>query len=323
MKCWREEVSAVKCEKVRWMLALYGSGELSPKEQEMVEAHLASCEKCRQELARVSDVPGLIQSLHGDTWWADVSSPVMERLNASKAKSGSSQTKPIKAEKRGVITGRPVWQPVRISSLAIAIMERPIWQPVLVSLLAVIIFAAAGLAVMHPWVGNNIAQAAGEVARNNSQVQTILGEGEIETEVVVIGEIALVKCSMRDTFDTPLVNVVVNTENMRVMAIHIETGTLHPPETPPYRPELTEEERAEAIAIAEADPYIQEILSHGFTLGEPYNSHAALGADPRKVVWLSFEGDIASDEYRGVIVNLDDEDVTVMWGGDLPSWWPY
>jgi len=276
----------VKCKKVRWLLALYGSGELSPEEQEMVEAHLASCGKCRQELARLSEVPGLIQSLHGDTWWADVSSPVMERLNASKAQSGSSQAKPIKAEKRGVITGRPVWRPVRISSLAVAIMERPIWQPVLVSLLAVIIFVAAALAVMHPWVGNNIAQAAGD-------------------------------------FGTAVVNVVVNAENMSVMAIHVETRTLHPPGTPVYRPELTEEEKAEAIAIAEADPYIQKILSHGFTLGEPSNSDPALGTDPRRVVWLPLEGDIATDDVRGVIVNLDDADVTVMWGGDLPSWWPY
>ena len=316
-------MSAVKCKKVRWLLALYGSGELSPKEQEMVEAHLASCEKCSQELARLSDVPGLIQSLHDDTWWADVSSPIRERLNASGAKSSPSQAKPIKTEKKGVITERPVWRPVRISSLAVAIMERPIWQPVLVSLLAVIIFVAAGLAVMHPWVGNNIAQAAGEVARNNSQVRTILGEGEIETEVVVTGEIAHVKCSMRDTFNTAVVNVVVNAENMRVMAIHTETRTLHPPGTPIYRPKLTEEERAEAIAIAEADPYIQKILSHGFTLGEPSNSHAALGADPRRVVWLPLEEDIATNDVLGVIVNLDDADVTVMWGGDIRSWWPY
>jgi hypothetical protein len=306
------------------MLALYDSGELSPKEQEMVEAHLASCEKCRQELARLSEVPSLIQSLHGDTWWADISSPVMERLNASKAKSGSSHAKPIKAEERGVITGRPVWRPVTISSLAVAIMERPIWQPVLVSLLAVIIFAAAGLAVMHPWVGNNIAQAAGEAARTNSQVRTILGEGEIETEVVVIGEIAHVKCSMRDIFNTAVVDVVVNADNMRVIAIHTETSNLHPPETPIFRPELTEEEKAEATAIAEADLYIQKILSHGFTLGEPSNSDSALGADPRRVVWLPLEGDTATDDVRGVIVNLDDwEDVIVMWGGDLPSWWPY
>jgi len=314
----------VKCKKVRWLLALYDSGELSPNEQEMLEAHLASCEKCRQELARLSEVPALIQSLHDDTWWADVSSPIRERLNASGAKSSPSQAKPIKAEKKGVITGRPIWRPVRVSSLAVAIMERPIWQPVLVSLLAVIIIVAAGLAVMHPWVGNNIAQAAGEAARNNLQVQTILGKGEIETEVVVVGEIAHVKCSIQDNFADTFVTAVINTEDMTVVAIHTEAITFHPSETPTYRPELTEEEKAEAIAIAEADPYIQKILSHGFTLGEPSNSHPALGADPRRVVWLPLEEDIATNDVLGVIVNLDDwEDVIVMWGRDLPSWWPY
>ncbi len=311
----------MKCKKIRWMLALYDSGELSSEEQEMVETHLASCEKCRQELARLSDVPGLIQSLHGDTWWADVSSPIRERLSASGAKSRPSQAKPIKAEKKGMMREIPVWRPVRISSLAVAIMERPIWQPVLVSLLAVIIIVGVGLVVMHPWEGNNIALAA-DAARNNPQVQAILGEGEIETEVVLIAEIAHVKCSIKDTFNDTFVTVVVNTENMKVMAIHAIATTLHPSE-PTFRPELTEDEKAEAIAIAEADPNVQEILSHGLTLGEPDNSHPNLGADTRRVAWLPLQEDMASDEYRGIIVNLDDEDVTVMWGGDLPSWWPY
>jgi hypothetical protein len=90
-----------------------------------------------------------------------------------------------------------------------------------------------------------------------------------------------------------------------------------------YRSELTEDEQAKALEIAEADPYIQKILSHGLTLGEPSNSSPVLGVDPRRVAWLPFEGDAATDEVRGVIVNLDDQDITVMWGGDLPSWWPY
>ena len=69
---------------------------------------------------------------------------------------------------------------------------------------------------------------------------------------------------------------------------------------------------------------MQKILSHGFTLGGPSNSHPTLGADNRRVAWLPLEGDMASDEYRGIIVNLDDwEDATVIWGGDLPSWWPF
>jgi hypothetical protein len=266
----------------------------------------------------------LIQSLRGDTWWADVSSPVRERLNASGARRSPSQAKPIIAEKKGMMREIPAWRPVRISSLAVAIMERPIWQPVLVSLLAVIIIVGSGLAVMHPWEGNNIALAA-DAARNNPQVQAILGEGEIETEVVLMGEIAHVKCSIKDTFEDTLVTVVINTKNMTVMAIHAEvitSDTFGP--TPTYRPELTEGEKAEAIAIAEAEPHIQIIMANGFTLGEPSNSDPVLGADTRRVAWLPFEGDTASDEYRGVIVSLDDrEDVTVIWEGDLTSWWPY
>ena len=229
----------MKCKRVRWLLALYGSGELSPEEQEMVETHLASCERCRQEVAQLSEVPALIQSLHGDTWWADVSSPVREHLNTSRVKSGPSEAKPIKDEKKGMMSEMPVWRPGRIGSLAAAIMEGPVWQPVLVSLLAVIIVVGASLAVIHPWAGNNIGRAAAELARDNPQVQIILGEEEIETEVVLAGAIAQVRCSTEETF----VTAVVNTENMRVMAIHAEAITIHP-SGPTFRPELTEGENS-------------------------------------------------------------------------------
>jgi hypothetical protein len=307
----------VKCKQVRWLLALYGSGELSSEEQEMVETHLDSCEKCRQELARLSKVPALIQSLHGETWWADVSLPIRERLNASRAKSSPSQEKPINAEKKGTIRERPSWRLVPIRSLAAAVIERPAWQSMLISLLAVIIIVGASLAVIHPWEGDNVAQAA-ELAKNNPQVQAILSEGEIETEVELTGEIARVKCSIDEAFVTTL----VDTENMRVMVLHAEAITIEPMLI--FRPELTEDEKAEAIAIAEADHYVQKITAHGFTLGEPSNSDPVLGRDNRRVAWLPLEGATRSNGYRGVIVNLDDrDDVIVIWEGYLPSWWPY
>jgi hypothetical protein len=299
MRSWRGEVSEVKCKEIRWRLAPYDSGELSHEEQKMVEAHLASCHRCRQKLARLSKVPALIQSLHDETWWADVSLPVRECFNASRAKIGPSQARPIKAEKKGIMR------------------ERPIWQPVLISLLAVIIVVGASLAVIHPWAGDNIAHAAAKVARNNPQVQAILGEEEIETEAEVAGGIARVKCSIKETFVTALVNA----DDMRVMAIHAEAITLEP--MPIFRPPLTEDEKAEAIAIAEAAPYIQQILGHGFALGEPSITHPVLGADPRRVAWVALVGDTDGDECRGVVANLDDQDVTVIWEGELPSWWPY
>ena len=78
------------------------------------------------------------------------------------------------------------------------------------------------------------------------------------------------------------------------------------------------------MAIAEDDPNVQRILSHGFALGEPTNSHPTLGADIRRVAWVPLEGGAVGGEVRGVVVDLDDwDDVTVIWGGDLPSWWPY
>ena len=313
----------MKCKEVKWLLALYDSGELNPQEQEIVETHLVSCEKCCRELARLKEVPALIQSLHGDTWWADVSSSIKERIDTSGAKGRPSQAEPVNAGKEGAIRGRPAWRPVRIGSLAAAIIHRPIWQSVLISFLVISIIVGASLAVIRPWGSSNIIQAAADLARNNSQVQVILGEGGLESEVVLTGDIAQVKYSVTGVFGYDFVTVEVDTANMRVIAIHTEDIAGHQPE-PIIRPELTEEEKTMAIEVAEADSYIQAFLGHGYTLGEPSNSHPVLGADIRRVVWLSLEGDPASDEYRGVIVNLDDwGDAMVMWEGQIPTWWPY
>jgi hypothetical protein len=78
------------------------------------------------------------------------------------------------------------------------------------------------------------------------------------------------------------------------------------------------------MAIAEDEPYVQKILGYGCARGEPSNPHLVLGAGNRRVVWLPLERDLPGEAVRGIIVNLDDwKDVTVMWGGDLASWWPF
>ena len=120
-----------------------------------------------------------------------------------------------------------------------------------------------------------------------------------------------------------IVSAVVNIENLRVIAIHSEALTFQPPGPPTDRPELTEDEKIEAIAIAKDDHYVQVFLSHGFTLGEPDSTHHVLGDNTRRAAWLPLEG-MVNDEYSGVIINLDDyQDITVMWGGELPEWWPF
>jgi anti-sigma factor RsiW len=282
----------MKCRDVKWMLSLYDSGELSPEEQKTAETHLASCEKCRQELARMRSVPALIQSLHGDTWWADVSSSVRERIDASSREGTPPRTRRTRADNKHVMTGAPGWRPTRIGSVAEAFLERPVWQRAVVAVSAVLLIAIVSWIVIRPWQYGDISQLVLTSAENNAQVQSILGESEAETDVV--------------------------------MSIHVQALTFLPPGPPPVQPELTEDEKVKATAIAASDPYVDIFLSHGLTLGEPTSTHHVLGADTRRVAWLPLEEDMLTDDYRGVVTNLNDtEDVTIVWGGELPGWWPF
>jgi len=302
------------------MLSLYDSGELSPEEQEIAKTHLASCEKCRQELARVSGVPALIQSLHGDTWWADVSSSVREQIDASAREGTPPGTGRTRADRKGAMTGVPGWRPTRIGSVAEAFLERPVWQRALAVVSAVLLIAVISLVVIRPWQYGDISQLVLNSAQNNAQVQSILGESEAETDVVVSDGTASVRFTAADV----IVSTTVNVDDLRVMSIHVQALTFLPPGPPPVQPELTEDEKVQAIVIAEADPYVQIFLNHGLTLGEPTSTHHVLGADARRVAWLPLEEDTLTDDYRGVVVNLSDaKDVTIVWGGELPDWWPF
>lgn len=310
----------MKCRDIAWMLSLYDSGELSPEEQKIVETHLASCEECRQELARISGVPALIQSLHGDTWWADVSSSVRERIGASAREGAPPGIRRTGTDKRDVTTGVSGRRPARIGAIAEAFLERPVWQRALVIVAAICLIALASLLIIRPWQYGNISQLVLTSAQNNAQVQSILGESEAETDVVVSDDTASVRFTAADVIVTTMVNV----EDLRVMSIHVQALTFLVPGPTPLQPELTEDEKVQAVGIAEGDPYVQIFLSHGLTLGEPTATHHVLGEDARRVAWLPLEENMLADDYRGVVVNLNDtEDVTIVWGGELPAWWPF
>jgi hypothetical protein len=302
----------MKCKDVKWMIALYDSGELSPEENEMTKDHLAACEKCRQELAHISRVPEMIQSLHGDTWWADVSASVREHISTTKEKSDR-----IKEE--GTTAGMPIWRPARISSVVTAAMARPVWKRAVITAIALIAIAATSILILRPWGGNNVTQLALDTAQNNPQVQALLGDRVPETAVERIGGVAKVKFITNDI----IVTAVLDADNLKVMAIQRQVLTFLLGAPPSDRPELTADEKDEAAAIATSDPNVQVFLGHGFTLGEANSWHPALGEDTRRVAWLPLEG-MESDEYSGVIVNLDDyQDITIMWEGELPEWWPF
>ncbi|MFC1993698.1 anti-sigma factor family protein [Chloroflexota bacterium] len=98
----------MSCKKFRWMLALHDSGELSPEENQKVQAHIDGCEKCRQERGQLSKIPTLLESLHSDSWSADVSAQVREHLHDSVSKGRKSQRITSKA-----IASRPTHRLLR------------------------------------------------------------------------------------------------------------------------------------------------------------------------------------------------------------------
>ncbi|MBI2908297.1 MAG: zf-HC2 domain-containing protein [Chloroflexi bacterium] len=80
-----------QCEATREQLSVYLDGRLSPEEQQLVERHLASCERCRQELSQLRATVDLLHGLpralprrsftlseelarlrHPVTWWQPV-----------------------------------------------------------------------------------------------------------------------------------------------------------------------------------------------------------------------------------------------------------
>jgi anti-sigma factor RsiW len=53
----------MRCEDVKELLEVYVEGELSQPEQKEVEAHISSCESCKQELVLTRSIPILVGSL--------------------------------------------------------------------------------------------------------------------------------------------------------------------------------------------------------------------------------------------------------------------
>jgi anti-sigma factor RsiW len=56
-------IDTIDCAQARISLGAYVLGALEPAERGAVDAHLATCEGCRVELAEIADLPALLASL--------------------------------------------------------------------------------------------------------------------------------------------------------------------------------------------------------------------------------------------------------------------
>jgi anti-sigma factor RsiW len=50
-----------ECEDVRPLLGVYVMGAIAPADRAVFTRHLASCEQCREELAGLAALPGLLR----------------------------------------------------------------------------------------------------------------------------------------------------------------------------------------------------------------------------------------------------------------------
>jgi len=128
------------------------------------------------------------------------------------------------------------------------VSPRPVWKTALVTTLAVAL--AFGLAIgLPPLIGQSPELLAGEIAQNSPHVIAALGGDEVETvrilniednmaTVIVAGKAGGIVNAVVDLYTKAVTQAVVG-------------------------PQLTDEEKEQALNIATADPSVQELLDRG------------------------------------------------------------
>jgi len=128
------------------------------------------------------------------------------------------------------------------------VSPRPVWKTALVTTLAVAL--AFGLAIgLPPLIGQSPELLAGEIARNSPDVVAALGGDEVETvrilniednmaTVIVEGKTGGIVNALVDLYTKVVTQAVVG-------------------------PQLTDEEKEQALNIASADSRVQELLDRG------------------------------------------------------------
>jgi anti-sigma factor RsiW len=59
-----DDIAAEGCPRIRTELGAYLVGAISTRDREPLVRHLGSCERCRDELAGLAALPGLLHRVH-------------------------------------------------------------------------------------------------------------------------------------------------------------------------------------------------------------------------------------------------------------------
>jgi len=128
---------------------------------------------------------------------------------------------------------------------------RPVWKPVLVSALGVALVIGCAL-FAPPIFGPSPEALAADIAQNSPEVKAALGADEVETLKVV---------NIKDDMATVIVEGKMGGIVTALVDLHTKIVT-----KAVGGPQLTDEEKENALNIVKADPRVRELFDKGATI---------------------------------------------------------
>ncbi len=226
------------CEETRNLLDAYLDGETTQSEKESMEAHLAACPACREELKKLDETQAKFkQTLKMAAQDADPSPEAWNRLRRRILDENQ------KAAAR-VLPQEPFWQRMMGKHLT--------WKTATAGMLAVALIVSAAIA-LPMLTGHSGKLSAAEIALADPAVQAALGG--VEPEGISVTE---------NIGSAGTTRVVMSTSPARAVIadIDMETSVVIDVRVQEY----SEETQQQALAIALADSRVQSYLKDGYTL---------------------------------------------------------
>ena len=233
----------MNCKDINRLLTAYLDGEVTPEEQEQIQAHLSTCPHCREKLEALAATQNNLRQALKITAAGATPSPlawagIRERLAEERDRVttwGLAKSK-LKGGRAIVVRG--------------LVSRQPVWKTAVGGVLAVALICGLGLGMLSLGGESAYAEAA-DIARNSPEVQAALG-GEVEVLEVV---------RIADDEGT----VLCAGEAGELVAVRVDLVERKVTEVIPM-PTLTEAEKVEAVNIAIADPGVRELLDEGASI---------------------------------------------------------
>ena len=247
------------CKETNELFTAYLDGEVTPKEYEQMQQHLAVCPLCREELDALSLTQAKLRQTLG------VAAQSVERS----AKAWGKIRQGIETDSRiPMKEGQGPAEASFGSWLTNLFTRRPVWKPMALGALAIII--VVGLVVaLPPMFGKDTEALAMDIALNSPEVINALNDDTVASVRVTESTGDIVTVEVTGINGTHL-DVTVDLSTKTVMEIRIGPAQ-----------NFTDDEVETVISILQSDDTIKALLEQGAVIQSMYNY--SLKMEPAKL----------------------------------------